>query len=283
MFVDAHQHLWRLDRGYRWLDADVLAPIRRDYTGTDLTGVTAEAGVAATVLVEAGRGDWAEAPEFLEIAGQTPVIAGVVAWCDFADPDPVARLLAACRAERRPAALVGVRDQVQGHADPDRLARPEVLAGLRSIAEAGLAVDLVIRADQLPGAVVAADAVPGARFVLDHLAKPPLTGGPAALAVWRDGLARLAERPNVVAKLSGLVTEVDWAQWTTADLSAAAAPAYAAFGPDRLLWGSDWPLCELAGGYHRWLAAARELVPPVDHAAVFGGNAVRTYHLEISR
>ncbi|MBB5869561.1 L-fuconolactonase [Allocatelliglobosispora scoriae] len=305
MIIDAHHHLWRLDGGYGWLDEPAMAPIRRDYTVSDLRGHLAATGVDRTVLVEAARCDTAESIEFLALAAETPEIAGVVAWLDFAaladptaagastDPAAIAALAAIPGAAppssqllkswsyERPAKLVGVRDQVQAHADPRWLARPEVVAGLRRISELGLVVDLVVRPDQLAGAGVAADGVPLGRFVLDHLGKPPLAAGGAGLASWRDEVARLAERPNVVAKLSGLVTEADWARWTDDDLAPVVAHALAVFGPQRLLWGSDWPVAELATDAVRWLATARALVPSQDHDAVFGGNAARTYQLEI--
>lgn len=287
MIIDSHHHLWRLDRGYAWLSDPAVAPIRRDYTVADLRERITEAGVDRTILVEAGRCDTAESIEFLELAAGTPEIAGVVAWLDFtaagpSTPSASAQLFKSWCHER-PAKLVGVRDQVQGYADPSWLARPEAIAGLRAIADAGLVIDLVVRPDQLAGAAIAAGAVPQGRFVLNHLGKPPLVAGGAVLAAWRDDLARFAEQPNVVAKLSGLVTEADWARWTPAELEPAAVAAIELFGPERLLWGSDWPVCELASAYRRWLETARSLVPQRDHDAVFGGNAVRTYQLEINR
>lgn len=275
MIVDAHHHLWTAD--YAWLAAEPLAPIRRDYTVDDLLAWLDEFGVDRTVLVEAGREDAAETRWFLSVAAHQPRIAGVVGWVDPGDPD-LARTIAGHRAADGGAKLVGVRSQVQGDPDPDALARTEMQAGLAVIADAGLVFDLVIRADQLPGAVKAAKALPQAIFVLDHLAKPPIRGG--ELARWETDLRRLADCPNVVAKLSGLVTEADWAAWEAADLEPVAAAALRYFGPDRLMWGSDWPVVELAGGYSRWLATARSLVPGAAHPDVFGGTAARTYGLD---
>jgi L-fuconolactonase len=275
MIVDAHHHIWTAD--YAWLAAPQLAPIRRDYTVDDLLARIDEAGVDRTILVEAGREDAEETREFLAVAANQPRIAAVVGWLD-----PLGTGLAETIARHRSAEggekLAGVRSQIQGDADPDALARSALHEGLAVVADAGLVFDLVIRSDQLAGAVVAAKALPQARFVLDHLAKPPIRGGDPG--TWRDDLRRLADCPNVVAKLSGLVTEADWAAWTPSDLAPVVEHALAVFGPDRLLWGSDWPVVELAGGYSRWLQTARSLVPETVHSAVFGGNAVRTYGLD---
>ncbi|MEV0271984.1 amidohydrolase family protein [Hamadaea sp. NPDC050747] len=273
--IDAHHHLWTA--GYAWLAEPELAPIRRDYTVDDLRQRLARAGVTRTVLVEAGRCDDAETTEFLALAAGTPEIAAVVGWADPLDPR-LAEKLDAHRAGPGGAKLAGVRSQVQAEPDPGFLARPDVIDGLALIADAGLTFDLVIRAEQIPGAVVAATSLPHARLVLDHLGKPQIRSG--AVAPWRAAVAGLAACPNVVAKLSGLVTEADWATWQVDDLRPYADGALEFFGPDRLLWGSDWPVVELAGGYERWLAAARDLIPAHLHAAVFTDNAARTYGLD---
>ncbi|MCP2327692.1 L-fuconolactonase [Hamadaea flava] len=273
--IDSHHHLWT--SGYAWLAEPELAPIRRDYTVDDLRAQLSRAGVAKTVLVEAGRGDDAETTEFLALAAGTPEIAAVVGWADPLDPR-LAEKLAAHRAGPGGAKLAGVRSQIQAESDPDFLARPDVIDGLAVIADAGLAFDLVIRAEQLPGAVVAARSLPHARLVLDHLGKPRIRTG--AFSAWRTAVEYLAACPTVVAKLSGLVTEADWTGWQLDDLRPYAHVALEFFGPDRLLWGSDWPVVEVAGGYERWLAAARDLVPADLHPAVFAANAARTYGLD---
>lgn len=276
MIVDAHHHLWTAD--YAWLNDPALAPIRRDYTVDDLRRELTAAGVDRAVLVEAGRCDYDEGSEFLELALNAPEIVGVVIWGGFADPELGPRLAAQAGAFSADK-LVGVRDQVQGEADPDYLSRPDVLDSLREIADFDLAVELVIRADQLPAAAVAASAVGRARFVLDHLGKPPIAAGQTQS--WAGELARLADCPNVSAKLSGLVTEADWAHWTVEDLRPYVQVALELFGPQRLLWGSDWPVVNLAGGYQRWLDAARSLVPAVHHEAVFGANAAAVYRWDV--
>ncbi|AVT38459.1 amidohydrolase [Plantactinospora sp. BB1] len=281
MIVDAHHHLWRVEDGYRWLDAPELAPIRRSFLPADLVAELTAAGVDRTVLVEGGRCDTAEAETLLGYAVGCPAIAGVVAWADPADP-ALAETIAGYR--RLPGAelLVGIRPQVQAETDPDYLDRPEVRRGLRTIAEAGLAFDVVCRADQLPAVARAARDVPELRFVLDHLGKPAIRDGAAGLAAWAGPVAELAAAPNATAKLSGLVTEADWRRWLPADLRPFVAEAVRLFGPERLMFGSDWPVCRLAADYGAVLAALTEVLPPLstaERSAVFGETAVRTYRL----
>lgn len=284
MIVDAHHHLWRLaGGGYSWLDDPAMAPIRRDFGVDDLRAAVRDTGVERTVLVEAARCDAAEAGELLAAADACARISGVVGWADLADPG-LAGTLDRYREGPGGRWLVGVRDQVQGRADADYLTRTDVQHGLSTVADAGLAFDLVVRVDQLPAAAAAALAVPQLRFVLDHLGKPRIRDGAAGLAQWRAAVTPLAAAPNVSAKLSGLVTEADWAHWTVADLHPFVLTALELFGPDRLMFGSDWPVCLLAAAYDRVLAALGEVVD--DHlsaderAAVYGGTATRVYGLE---
>jgi L-fuconolactonase len=279
--VDSHHHLWELGRGYAWLADPALARIRRDFGLADLAAAIAPAGVSRTVLVEAGRCDRAEVGEFLALAAGAPQIGGVVGWADLTDRD-----LAATLAEHRLSPggdlLVGVRAQVQAEPDPDYLRRVDVHSGLSAVADAGLAYDLVVRADQLPAAAVAAAAVPSGRFVLDHLGKPPIAAG--GLAGWRAQLAPLAAQPNVCAKLSGLVTEADWSTWTPADLRPYVLTAVELFGPGRLMFGSDWPVCLLAASYQQVIDALAEILAelsPAEQAGIWAGNATRWYDLDL--
>ena len=277
--VDSHHHLWRLANGYRWLDPPELAPIRRDFTVADLRAALPTTGTTRTVLVEAGREAAAEVTEFLAIAEATEEVAGVVGWAELTDPD-LAGTLAGHQAGSDGRWLVGIRSQVQGQPDPDYLRRPDVLAGLATVAAAGLAFDLVVRVDQLPAAADAAAAVPRCRFVLDHLGKPAIAAG--GYERWRALVAPLARQPNVVAKVSGLVTEADWANWTVDDLRPYVATALELFGPDRLMFGSDWPVCRLAASYDRVveaLADALGRLSPAESAAIWSGTATEVYRL----
>ncbi|MFE5337459.1 amidohydrolase family protein [Isoptericola sp. NPDC056573] len=286
--VDAHHHLWvRARHPQDWIDPATMAAIDADFTPADLPA--AAHGVDATVVVQSVS-TWAETEDLLDVAaspeGRAARIAGVVGWADLFDPALEDRL-AALRDGPGGDRLAGIRTMVQAEADPDYLDRPDVHAGVAVVGAAGLPFDLVVRADQLASCARLAAALPDTRFVLDHLAKPPLgAGNPGAgdLSAWRRDLAALAARPNVVAKLSGLVTEARWDSWTTADLRPAADHALDVFGPDRLLLGSDWPVCLLASGYGRWLSTADELLSglaPDERAAVRGRTAVATYGLAV--
>ncbi|HEY7199679.1 MAG TPA: amidohydrolase family protein, partial [Candidatus Dormibacteraeota bacterium] len=168
--------------------------------------------------------------------------------------------------------LVGIRHQVHDEPDPDWLVRPDVLRGLRAVGESGLAYDLLVRPRELPAALTAARALPDVRFVVDHCAKPRVRGG--VDPEWAERLAPLADLPNVACKLSGLVTEADWRRWTPADLVPFASRVLDWFGPERVLIGSDWPVCLLAGSYDLVLDA----LPPLP-AAALGENAARVYRL----
>ncbi|TYC06630.1 amidohydrolase family protein [Micromonospora sp. WP24] len=281
MIVDAHHHLWRIGDGYRWLDAPELAPIRRSFGPAELEPELAAAGVDRTVLVEGGRCDTDEAALLLGYAHRSTVIAGVVAWVDPADPG-LAETIAGYRRLPGGDLLVGVRPQLQAEPDPAYLDRPAVRRGLRAIADAGLALDVVCRVDQLAAVARAAGDVPELRFVLDHLGKPRIRAGAAGLAEWATPIAALAARANVTAKLSGLVTEADQDRWRVADLRPFVTEAVDRFGPHRLMFGSDWPVCRLAADYQAVLTALSEALPPLterERSAVFGDTATRTYRL----
>ena len=220
-----------------------------------------------------------ETPELLALAAGSDLIAGVVGWADLTAPD-IADRIAALAELPGGAKLVGLRHQVQGEPDPDWLTRPDVLRGLAVAARAGLVYDLVITSGQLAASARAAAAVPDLLFVLDHLGKPPIAAG--RTEPWAEDLRGLAALPNTSAKLSGLVTEADWRRWQVADLRPYADAALDAFGPDRLMFGSDWPVCTLAASYPDVLAAARTLteqLSPAEREAVFSGTATAAYGL----
>lgn len=274
--IDAHHHLWTAD--YPWLASEPeLEPIRRDYGVDDLRANLKAAGVDKTVLVEADWGHPSETVEFLHLAGAVDEIAGVVGFIDLLDPQ-LANTLSRYANHPRARYLVGLRDQVQGRPEADFLARPEAIAALKAIAGTVPTYDLIVRVDQLPAAAKAAAAVPELVFVLDHLGKPQVRDGEAGLQAWREAVTPLAKRPNVTAKLSGLVTEADWRHWTPADLRPFVQTALELFGPDRLMFGSDWPVCELASTYTRVKDALTEILGRPD-PDVFGGTAARTYQL----
>jgi L-fuconolactonase len=275
--IDAHHHVWDLAvRDQPWLAGPGMAPIRRTFTVDDLRPSARAAGVGATVLVQTVTVA-AETPEMLALAAADPLIAGVVGWTDLTSPavgDALAGLAAGPGGQR----LVGIRHQVQSEPDPDWLRRPDVIRGLRAVAAAGLAYDLVIRPHQLPAAAHAAAAVPGLTVVLDHAGKPEIGGD---LDQWTADVRALAALPNTMCKLSGLVTEAP---------PGATGPAFApvadvvlgAFGAGRVMFGSDWPVCLLAAEYAGVLALARSLtagLSAAEQAAVFGATAARAYRL----
>lgn len=274
--IDAHHHLWDPTRfDYPWMSAPELAPIRRPFGLADLRALAAAHGITGTVLVQC-RSSLEETRWFLDLAAAEPLIKGVVGWVDLT-ADDLDATLDALLASPGGDKLTGVRHQVHDEEDPAWLTRADVARGLATVAARGLVVDLLVRTRELPAAIAAVAACPTGRFVLDHVAKPPLAHGWSA--DWAEGVAALARLPNVWCKLSGLVTEARWDHWTTADLEPAASFAFQEFGPERVMFGGDWPVCLLASDYGRWLAAARELTPPAAHDAVFGGTARAVYGL----
>jgi L-fuconolactonase len=258
VIVDAHQHFWDPAAAeYPWMTDDVAA-LRRRFGPEDLEPLLREHGVTGTVVVQA-RHSLDETRTLLGIAAATPFVLGVVGWVDLAGD--VARQL-----RHLDGALVGVRHQVHDEPDPGWLLRDHVQQGLAAVGEAGLVYDLLVRARDLPAAVETAKRRPELTFVLDHAAKSPRLA--ADHRAWREGVAALADLPNVVCKLSGLFTE--------AEPAAAAAQALQWFGPDRCMFGSDWPVCLLAAGYGDTIEVVGE------DEQVLAGTAIRTYGLEIS-
>ena len=278
MIVDAHHHFWDPRAAdYPWL-TDELAIIRRPFGPDDLAPELAAAGVEATVLVQT-RSSQDETTEFLALAAATPFIHGVVGWVDLTDP-AVGDAIAALRAGPGGDRLVGIRHQAHDEPDAGWLVRAEVVCGIRAVGAAGLAYDLLVRPRELPAALELARRLRDVRFVLDHLAKPPIATG--ALEPWGSHIAAFAELEHVACKVSGLVTEADWSSWTPADLQPFVDHAIEVFGPERLVFGSDWPVCLLAASYAGVVDTARTVLAGLtdgEQAAVMGGNATRIYGL----
>jgi L-fuconolactonase len=276
--VDAHHHFWDpATADYPWLTDD-LAPIRRAFGPTDLAPLLRESRIDQTVVVQT-RSSHDETRDFLATAAAHPFIAGVVGWVDLTEPS-VGDDLAALRAGPGGDRLVGIRHQVQDEPDPEWLGRADVRRGLGEVAPAGLAYDLLARTRELPAAIDAAAALPGLRFVLDHAAKPPIAS--RVREPWTTLIRRLARLENVSCKLSGLVTEADWATWKPDHLRPYVETVLEAFGPARVMFGSDWPVCLLAASYERVVETAIELtreLTAAERARVFGGTAIETYEL----
>jgi L-fuconolactonase len=272
MRIDAHVHLWTLARGdYGWLTPE-LAPIYRDFGLADLVPLASAAAIDGTILVQAAPTE-AETMFLLDIADRADVVRGVVGWTDFDAEDAADRIDALAR---RPL-LVGLRPMVQDLPDDDWLLRPALAPILTAMAKQTLVFDALALPRHLPRLLRVVDRHPDLQFVLDHCAKPRLAEGD--IAAWKDDIATLAKRPNIVCKLSGLATEAA-RDWQVADLRPAVDHVLACFGPQRLVWGSDWPVVNLAGGYVQWLAAAETLLANLsddERAGIFGRNAARIY------
>jgi len=276
--IDAHHHVWDLDvRDQDWISGPEMAAIRRSFTVDDLRPAAQTAGVTATIVVQTVTVA-AETPELLALAVGDPLVAGVVGWTDLTS-EGIGDQLDRLQSGHGGRFLVGIRHQVQSEPDPDWLRRPDVIRGLRAVAAAGLCYDLVVRPHQIAAATYAAAAVPGLTFVLDHAGKPPIASGD--VEAWAAEIRALAAQPNTVCKLSGLVTEA---------LPGAPPAAFApyaeavliAFGPDRIMFGSDWPVCLLASDYAGVVALARWLTGDLSDAertAVFALTAARVYRI----
>lgn len=279
MRVDAHHHVWDLTvREQDWITGPELQPLRRNFAVADLAPQARAAGIDGTVLVQTITVP-EETPEFLALAQESELITGVVGWTDLTAPD-VSDALARLRELPGGRYLKGIRHQVQGEPDPEWLLRPEVRNGLAAVAAAGLVYDLLVLPQQLPTCVRAAADHPELTFVLDHLGKPPIATG--VLEPWATALRALAALPNTVCKLSGMVTEADLAKWTADDLRPYADTVLEAFGPGRVMFGSDWPVCTLAASYDQVVAVTEELTGGLgtgERADVFGGTAARVYRL----
>jgi L-fuconolactonase len=273
--VDAHVHVWtRATDPQPWIDPVTMAAIDRDFTVADLVDELDAVGAATAVVVQSIN---SAAETGRLVASATGRVAGVVGWLDMAGDVP-RQLAGFTELLRR--RLVGVRHLVHLDPDPAWLERSDVRRGLGALGRAGLPFDLVVRPRQLPLAAATAAALPEVRFVLDHLGNPPFDRDDRAQ--WEHALYACAALPNTVAKLSGVPTALGRPDWTVATCRDAVAVAIDAFGADRLMYGSDWPVVELVGGMARWHAAVSELLAGAsvaEQAAIAGLTASRVYGL----
>ncbi|MEV4516830.1 amidohydrolase family protein [Dactylosporangium sp. NPDC049525] len=280
--VDAHHHLWvRARHPQPWISAATMAAINADFTVDDLTPLAAAAGVTQTVVVQT-ISSAAETVDLLRLTRTTDLIGGVVGWVDLTAAN-VASRITRLQAGEGGDRLVGFRHLVQAEPDPGFLDRPDVRRGVAAVGAAGLVFDLVIRRHQLPAAVRLARDLPGVSFTLDHLGKPAQPS--SKHGGWARDLRTFAQLPNTTAKLSGLATEADWSAWTPAELRPAVEHALDVFGPSRLMFGSDWPVCLLATSYERWIEVLAALLHPLseeDQAMIWGETARRVYKLRPS-
>jgi L-fuconolactonase len=269
--IDSHQHFWRLDRGdYTWL-TPALSPIYRDYLPEHLLPQIARAGVGSTILVQAAA-TVEETRFMLELAQRHEFIAGVVGWVDF-ESNEVADTIAELAADPR---LVGLRPMIQDIPDPEWMLDTSLAPAFEAMIDQGLVFDALVLPKHLSALLELAARYPDLSMVLDHGAKPPIADGD--LAFWKQGVAALARATPMACKLSGLVTEARSAD--AAVLRPAVEHLLETFGPKRMMWGSDWPVCELACSYEEWRTTTDRLLASlsaVERAQIFAETARATY------
>ena len=275
MRIDSHQHFWRYNAAeYPWID-DSMAPLRRDFLPADLHDEMQRAAIDACVAVQA-RQTLEETRWLLQLADTHPFVAGVIGWVDLQAADAAGQLEQLLDHPK----FVGVRHIVQAEADDRFMLRPRFCRGISLLEDRNLTYDILIYPKHLGVAAELVSRFPRQHFVLDHLAKPDIRS--RALCEWEKGIRELASCRSVYCKLSGLVTEADWNRWAPDDIRPYLDVAFDCFGAQRLLMGSDWPVCTLAADYARVMSLVDEYVarrPAADRDAVMGGNAARLWRL----
>jgi L-fuconolactonase len=273
--IDAHHHLWRYSKEeYGWI-AGNMAAIARDFLPEDLQQALSSSGMQGSIAVQA-RQSLEETQSLLDFAQQSDVIRGVVGWAPIASPELPAVLDRLEPFQK----LKGLRHVVQDEPDDAFLLRPDFNAGIALLKQYALVYDILIFERQLPAAISFVDRHPSQVFVLDHIAKPHIRD--SVLEPWRAYIRELARRENVFCKLSGMVTEADWAHWHPQDLQPYFDVVLEAFGPNRLMAGSDWPVCLLATTHQNWFSTLRKFISPLSVAEqdlILGGVATRVYSL----
>ena len=278
--IDAHQHLWNLDRvAYPWL-RPAFGPIARTFEPPELAPQLALAGVTHTVLVQADN-SYADTEYMFEMAATFPWISGVVGWVPLLFPDVAGRAIE--RFKQNPL-FRGVRHLIHNEADPKWLLQDEVIEGLKLLAGAGLTFDVVATLPEHMACIPAiGEKAPNLRMVIDHLGQPPIST--RELGRWGDDLKAAAKNPNVCAKISGLGTASgNWDGWTAEDIRPYVDCAIETFGPDRCMLGGDWPVAVLAGGYVKAWTAYRSILAgyPADaQTKVLSGTAIKFYGLAL--
>ena len=273
--IDSHHHFWHYDpEEYGWI-SESMNVLRRDFLPEDLRRETEAAGVEGVVSVQA-RQTLDETRWLLELAAKYDFIRGVVGWAPLADPDVAGQLERFASVEK----LKAVRHVVQDEPDDDFILGEDFNRGVAELRRFGLRYDILIFERHLPQAAAFVDRHPNQVFVLDHLAKPRVRDG--AMSPWRENLRELARREHVYCKLSGLVTEADWVRWSPSQLQPYVDVALEAFGPARLMFGSDWPVCLLAAGYSDWVEIVTQMtsvLSPDAQRRVLGETAIEAYNL----
>jgi L-fuconolactonase len=274
--IDAHQHFWRYDPSrHAWI-TNAMSAIRRDFLPEHAAPLLAEASFDGSVAVEAHSSE-DETDFLLQLAEQNPIIRGVVGWVDLSAANLDDRLARWSGVK----ALKGFRLNAQAEAD-SYLMREDVMRGVTTLGNHDYTFDILIYPKQLAAAERLVSRCPAVRFVLDHCAKPNIAG--REIEAWRGGMGRLARHPNVACKISGLVTEARWTEWSDDDLIPYLDVTLSVFGAERLMFGSDWPVCLVASPYARWVDVVLKFadrLTPAERAALFGGTAASVYKLEV--
>lgn len=281
MKIDAHHHVWDLSvRDQDWIVGEAMAPIRRNFSMEDLRTATAGMGIEKTVLIQTIT-KYDETPEFLALANSDSMVAGVVGWLDIDSPTAHEHLDSYLDL---PGAgfLVGIRDIAQGHADPNYLTRPNVIANVKRLGEKEFTYDLLTKTRELPAAIELVRSAPDVQFIMDHISKPFIEFG--EMEPWSALMRELASLPNVICKVSGMVTEASWNNWKVENFRPYVDLLLEIFGPKRLMFGSDWPVCTLAGTYDQVAKLAEAVTSSLsasENMDFWSKTAIRTYGLTI--
>ena len=279
MRIDTHQHFWRYEPGRDSWITDQMGILKRDYLPKDLQSELSNAGIDGCIAVQTSQSE-EETRFLLELAAVHEFIVGVVGWADLRDPGIDERLAG----WREFPKLRGFRHIVQSEPDDQFMLQADFRRGIAALSRFGFVYDILIYPRQLPAAIELAAAHPAQAFVLDHLAKPDVRSGQTK--EWERNFRELASSPNVCCKLSGLITEADWNSWRHENFRPYLDAAFEAFGSERLMFGSDWPVCLLAGSYQEVVGLIASYVcdlPAAEQAAVFGANAARCYGLRVAQ
>lgn len=275
MIIDSHHHFWKYDPiEYDWID-DSMKVIRKDFLPENLKATIQEAGVDGVISVQA-RQSVEETDWLIRMAQQNDFIKGIVGWLPLIQDDMTV-YLEKYAGEKT---LKGVRHVIQGEPDPEFILRNDFNRGISLLKKYSLVYDILIVERQLPNTIRFVDQHPNQVFVLDHVAKPLI--GKKVLSPWKENIMELAKRKNVNCKISGMVTEADFQKWTASQLHPYFEVILEAFGPDRLLFGSDWPVCLVATSYKNWMDLVRKNITSLsdtEQSKIMGGNATRLYQL----
>lgn len=280
MRIDSHHHVWDLAvREQDWIVGEAMQPIAKTFTMQDLEPDLEKAKIDYTVLVQTVAVP-EETPEFLEIASKHPKVAGVVGWLEM-DSEDITPALDKQLSHPGSKHLVSIRDLAQGKKDPMWLGQPSVIENIKRLGQNGLSYDLLTYPHQLVGAIAAVKACPSVQFVMDHISKPDIANGD--IDNWAKDIRALAELPNVVVKVSGMVTEAKWYDWTVDTFRPYFDVLSSSFGPKRMMFGSDWPVCTLGGSYEDVVGILESLTSDwsiPEQNGIWSETAVSAYRLE---